>query len=422
MTQIVKNKYTSIFFVSFLILGVCIVCLGIWIVAPMPPPSEEESQPSWSPDGQHLAYVCYLEGPTDGSSQLGVIFAINYPRPKAAWSQYTEQAADICVIDADGRNRKRLTQEIGKDWHPIWSPDGTKITYLRPDGIYVIDVDGNNHRQLVQSYAILEDSIAWSPDGSQLLFAGCLHNPDSDAYLVNVDSSSLTNLTSNSRSHDIRPKWILNGSKIFLLSTTSSTWRSGSCDFLKGDAPLQMKIISVDGSDETAIYRKLYYPFVAASNIGQIAFVSDLTSETEQELWDSSEQPNARLYTMGVNDSNPVEIPTQGKTLAMFRPIVYSWSPYSKYLLYFDQDRKLKILNRETGEVQDLPSVQHHFPVEEYPELAEFSWSPDGQQIAATIYLTKGGDEHGGDNFTYVEKYIYIFDLQKGITYPLIQK
>lgn len=54
--------------------------------------------------------------------------------------------------------------------------------------------------------------------------------------------------------------------------------------------------------------------------------------------------------------------------------------------------------------------------------LGEFHWSPTGQHITATVYLTKGGDDNGGDNHTYVEKHVYIFDLRSNEIRSLIQE
>ena len=427
MIKIATNKF---FLITVSLLCLCILCLGICIIPsilpPTPPPPEEEAWPSWAPDGRSLAYVCYLEGPIEGRSQFEITFDINYPRPAAPWSQYTAEAADICIINVDGHNRKRLTQELGKEWGPVWSPDGSRIAYLRLDGIYIINVDGSNKHRLAegqvayeQRYGVDKAHIAWSPDGNQVLFSACLKNLDADVYLVNVNNGMIINLTPNSRKHDVEPRWTFDGSKILFLSTASSVW-PGTCG-LTNDAPHQIKVINADGSNERVIYKELYYPFIAVSNTGQITFVSDMVSETANEYWDNNYyRIPASLYTMRIDDLEPVEVldATQGK----LRLILYSWSPDEKHLLYRDESRKFKILNIEEREARELPSVESLFDVEAYPELGHFSWSPNGQQIAATVYLTKGGDEDGGDNYTYLEKYIYIFNLQDDIISPLIEK
>ena len=50
-------------------------------------PVQEEAAPHWSPDGQSIAYVCYVEGPTSRIAEDN-----GY--------HYTAEAADICIIGA----------------------------------------------------------------------------------------------------------------------------------------------------------------------------------------------------------------------------------------------------------------------------------------------------------------------------------
>ena len=55
---------------------------------------------------------------------------------------------EIYVMDADGKNQRRLTNNRHADWYPSWSPDGKKILfYSERDGnpeIYVMAADGGN--------------------------------------------------------------------------------------------------------------------------------------------------------------------------------------------------------------------------------------------------------------------------------------
>ena len=62
---------------------------------------------------------------------------------------------EIYVMDADGRDLRRLTNDPAKDGPPAWSPDGTKIAFVsvrdgKPD-IYLINADGTGVRRLADA-------------------------------------------------------------------------------------------------------------------------------------------------------------------------------------------------------------------------------------------------------------------------------
>ena len=77
------------------------------------------------------------------------------------------------MMDADGSNQVRLTDNDAEDVEPTWSPDGTQIAFTssrdgNPD-IYVAAADGSDQRPLTTDPAP-DEGPAWSPDGSRILF------------------------------------------------------------------------------------------------------------------------------------------------------------------------------------------------------------------------------------------------------------
>jgi hypothetical protein len=94
---------------------------------------------------------------------------------------------DIYKMNPDGTARADLTNTTETREHqPIWSPDGTKISYVREfesDGgddfrAYVMDADGS-HARLIRRDA--PAAATWTPDGKQLMLALFLYGLDGTA-------------------------------------------------------------------------------------------------------------------------------------------------------------------------------------------------------------------------------------------------
>ena len=128
---------------------------------------------------------------------------------------------DIYAMDADGSNVRRLTNEPGYDGGPFFSPDGTRIVYrahhptdpaaledyraLLRDGlvrptqldIFVMDVDGSNQRKLTDNGAA-NFAPFFHPSGEKVIFSSNVHEPtgrDFDLYMIGIDGTGLERVT-----------------------------------------------------------------------------------------------------------------------------------------------------------------------------------------------------------------------------------
>jgi Tol biopolymer transport system component len=90
--------------------------------------------PQWSPDGTRIAYVVTKADLT-----------------------HSVYDSDLWIIDADGKNDRRLTFANGADFRPRWSPDGTRIAFLSDRGgrnaIYLLDPRGGEARAHHRAHA-----------------------------------------------------------------------------------------------------------------------------------------------------------------------------------------------------------------------------------------------------------------------------
>lgn len=154
---------------------------------------------------------------------------------------------EIYVMNADGSNQTRLTTSRN-DRYPAWSPDGTKIAFSqdlfccdsRGDEIRVMNADGSDQRIVNHGY-----EPAWSPDGLKLAFMDGVR-----ILSINADGSSLTQITSppgtlppfsNVFDLDFAPAWSPDGANIAFT-------RFLSCDFSDVCRGTQIWVVNADGS------------------------------------------------------------------------------------------------------------------------------------------------------------------------------
>ena len=162
--------------------------------------------PRWSPDGERLAFVRHV-----GSADQAV---------------YT--------VRADGSDLERISSTASL---PSWSPDGERLALALPDGedvaLYAIAADGSDPQRLTtiegwqnQGWGSSEptgawvESVAWSPDGSKILYtcgwAVCV--VDLDGNPIGTSPEDPTGAPG--------PAWSPDGSTIAVGRSTSSKDRS----------------------------------------------------------------------------------------------------------------------------------------------------------------------------------------------------
>ena len=193
-----------------------------------------------SPDASKILYTDFRSGVPNSGADIYVVNADGSDVTRrtddpardwdAAWSPNGQQIAfqsdrdgdwEIYIMNADGSGVTRLTTGRGPDW----SADGGKITLFDDqDGdreIYVINVDGSERTQLTQNAA--GDLLpAWSPDASRIAFESD-RDGDFDIYIMDADGSNVVRLADDP-GFDSSATWSPDGLRISFGSDRDGDW------------------------------------------------------------------------------------------------------------------------------------------------------------------------------------------------------
>jgi Tol biopolymer transport system component len=150
---------------------------------------------------------------------------------------------ELYVMDIDGKNVKRLTNSPGYDGGAFFSPDSKQITFranviadekeldefkallkehlVKPGRLelFIMDADGKNRRQITNN-GHANFCPFFHPDGKRIIFASNMNDPaqrNFDLYLIGVDGKNLEQITFDP-SFDGFPMFSPDGKKLVFAS------------------------------------------------------------------------------------------------------------------------------------------------------------------------------------------------------------
>jgi Tol biopolymer transport system component len=294
--------------------------------------------PSWSPDGTRIAYstsghvdVPNDVGPNDifvspvALAQVGEVQNLtNHPAEdfhprwspdgtRIAFASDRDGDFEIYTMNVDGTDLRRLTHNPASDTHPgSWSPDGQRIAFVSDrDGnpeIYVVNADGTGETRLTFDPAT-DSHPAFSADGTRIAFHSD-RDGNHEIYVMNADGSAPTRLTNRS-ADDFDPNWSPDGQRIAFATNVDAPPE----DFPVGDF-FDIHTIRPDGSDEirvthanevSLVGKKLSLKGSSDGSISQLRLQSARgVTATPDPAWGPARGASLRVMGAGFDESYPL--------------------------------------------------------------------------------------------------------------------
>ena len=244
---------------------------------------------------------------------------------------------DIYTLGEDGTVVQRLTTDPAVDNEPRWSPDQSKIAFVRElaggESIFVMNADGSGAVELTPGLVAYDPR--WLPNGKLAYAMGV--GAASEIWVMNADGSGKTRLTSDTIG-DICPEISPNGATIAYMKNIGGTH--------------YIYLMNPDGTNQRGLSDPgggvVVGSLAFSKDSSQLAFVSSPSGTKEVFLVNSDGTNQRRLTNNSADD------------------FAINWSPDGSKLLFAsmrDGNNELYTMNPDgtgqtritTNSVSDIP-------------------------------------------------------------------
>jgi len=294
-------------------------------------------QPDWSPDGKTLA-LC-------------------------DWDSVHAGALSIFLYSLDKNERHKLTSPpVGfHDFHPVISPDGKKLAFLRSNGlyhtnadeIYIIPITGGEWQVLTSDHVSIR-GLNWTPNGQNLVFSS--KRDGTPSFWKISPAGGKPQLLLSSDADGLDPAFSPDGSRMAYVKGF-------------GGKPGIWRYDTQKAKDQFVLPEK----FIYSSRYGDMRAV--YSPDGERIVWDSNRSGSREIWLCDKNGKNPVQLTSfNGISVAFAR-----WSPDSKSIVFSaspEGHRDIFTISIDGGLPKRLTTETRH---ENKP-----CWSHDGRWIYYT--------------------------------------
>ena len=169
---------------------------------------EDESHPTWSPNGRRIVFGCRGWWGLDEGD--------------------LERVPRLCLMRADGSGESVLLAKGVR--FPTFGPDGKTVAYARGSDIYVRNIQSGRRR--VVKVDAFPESLDWSPDGTRIVFTseGLLREPtgtvSTDIYIIDLATRDIERVTDTMDVEEMDARWSPDGSKLLFMARPEALLKS----------------------------------------------------------------------------------------------------------------------------------------------------------------------------------------------------
>lgn len=274
-----------------------------------------------------------------------------------AFTESTGNQTAVGIMESDGSYSRTVARSAHS---PVWSPDGRTLAYVSEERIYVMR--DRAHRPLTKRQVCRQSAPAYSKDGKYMAYVCAQKHGErmvSAVLIGQIHGSFQKNLTGWQEGAIESPAWSPDGLHIaYQLNQPGRTSRLLTVQVQTGKTQ-QVTELSDHVSSE-----------VSWSPDGKKLLYRDSQSE---------------VYTIWPDGTHRTVI-SDGESYRA------SWAPDSQRIAFLD-DAKGSTMN-----IRQLDDSLTQVPLEvgENQSITAFSWSPDGEELVASVAYEKGGQKQYG--------------------------
>ncbi|MDZ7682278.1 MAG: DPP IV N-terminal domain-containing protein [Fodinibius sp.] len=253
---------------------------------------------------------------------------------------------EIFLINPDGSNPKRITNNSTLEFNAVISNNGDKIAFSRGTNndwdLYVMNTDGSNVQRLTQLSNLYSIYASWSPDDSKLTFSAFGSSGYENIYTINADGTNMKLLTDD-KGNDTLPSWSPDGSKIVFNSDRDrpdATYndRADGEDIItvNADGGNMQFVTENDANNEYARW---------SPDGSKIVFVSNRNNDNDVEI-----------YVMDANGGNPKRLSNNSSPFDYFP----SWSPNGETIVFEGENGLYTVPASGSGTAQKISNSEDY--------------------------------------------------------------